>query len=511
MNRWPVAWFLVWVAAWPFAAAVAETPAGWLRKQAAPMFAKGHTLPPLTRYGWTLPLDARVELAERWGYCLEFGGYATDKLVARLDDPNSVESKLVALTASDPNRYPLFVICARDLPKNPPPQTWTRTAEGKLVSGKGDVFEPGRQGKGGRKLWSPEAPTSVFEQAGLLRADPIAKIRKKAPIAIVLNGGEYALSVPGHHAKGWAKDPRIVKAKGDRSWFEYVSRQKARQELPISTAVRRVTPGRLLYIYYPCGGGTHRNRWGGWDQWCWGYEWMEPISDLPSNESYYLHFNSGWSGEQDMLTMALNAKGFEISRGRPLSYNWLCAGWPRGEDAAAGTGLGDLRRYMGFLKCYYTAGMVGGNAGYYAYPKGGFKAAFDAENPPHWLRQMVALSRVGALFSHLEAYLRGGDLIAGPDRHRWSKRQPAYELPTGEADARVVARRMRKSPQWLLTAWAAGGEARDVTVSVPGLGKVTLRARPCGSVYRAERAEGKPKLELLDGEGALPTKRWGTV
>ncbi|HUS90987.1 MAG TPA: hypothetical protein VM695_04015 [Phycisphaerae bacterium] len=501
MSRQTIAWVLLAAAGAP--AARGETPAEYLRRLPRPVFAAGHTLPPLTRYGWTLPLDARVELAEHWGYCLEFGGYTTEKVVARLDDPNSIESKLVALAASDPKRYPLCVICSRDLPTDVSPGTWTRTADGRLVSDKGEVQEPNQPGKAARRTWSPEAPDSVFREAGRLRADPIRKVRAKAPIAIVLNGGEYALSVPGHHAKAWSLDPRIVKAKGDMSWFEYVSRQKARQEGAISEAVRRAVPDRTLYIYYPCGGGTHRNRWGGWPEWCWGYQWMHPISDLPSNETYYKHFNTGWAGEIDMLTMALNAKGHEIALARPLSYNWLCAGWPRGDDPNAG--LGDLALYLGFLKCYYAAGMIGGNAGYYAYPKGGFGAAFGADAPPHWLRQMVALARVHALFSHLEGYLREGDLLPGPNRHRWSKDQPAYELPTGQPATRVVARRMRKAPKWLLAAWAADGQARRVTVSVPDLGEVALDARPCGSVYRAELAGGAARVELIDRDGLLPT------
>jgi hypothetical protein len=50
------------------------TPAAWLASQPKPQFLAGHTLLPLTRFGWTLPFEARVELAEHWGYALEFGG-----------------------------------------------------------------------------------------------------------------------------------------------------------------------------------------------------------------------------------------------------------------------------------------------------------------------------------------------------------------------------------------------------------------------------------------------------
>ncbi|MDH7568064.1 MAG: DUF1961 family protein [Armatimonadota bacterium] len=468
------------------------TPAEYLRSLPAPRFRPGHTLPPLTRFGWTLPFDARVELAERWGYCLEFGGYATMAAVEKaLTDPQSESGRVLALAARDPARYPLAVIVARDLPEEIPEGAWTCGADGKPVEGK--------------RIWSPEAPDWVFERAGELRAAPLRRIRERAPIRVVLNGGEYALSVYGHHGKYWEQDPRIVKAKGARSWYEYVSEQKARQELIISEAVRAAVPDRLFYVYYTTGGGTHRNRYAGWDAWCWDYRWMQPVSDIPTNEAYYKHFNDGWTGANDALTQALNAAGYELRFGQPLSYNWLCAGWPR-ENLGDEHGLSDIPRYMGFLKCYYTAGMIGGNAGYYAYPKGGFAASFPEGDPPHWLQQMVALSRVHALFSHLEAFLRDGDLLPGPTRHRWTKDQPAYELPTGDAGARVLGRKRRAAAEWLLTAWAADGREREVTVTVEGLGSVTLLARPCGSVYRATIKNGTPALELVDADGLMPTE-----
>lgn len=478
--------------------AAETTPAAYLKTLPAPQFRDGHTLVPLTRYGWTLPFDARVELAERWGYCLEFGGYVTEKSVAKLDDPASDEAKLVALTASDPQRYPLFVICNREFPQEVPPETWCRDAEGHFLDGKAQSQDGTVWHAGMKTIHSPEAPDTVWQQAGQLRAEPIAQIRAKCPIAIVLNGGEYGLGVIGFGQPVWEKDPRVIAAKGDRSWFDYISERKAHQELLVSDAVRAVVPDRLLYIYYPTSGGTHRARYGGWDRWYWDYTRMQVVSDLPSSESYYRHFNSGWTGDQDQLTMVLNARGFEIAQGRPLSYNWLCAGWPRKDTEAD---LSPIDRYMGFLKCFYTAGMIGGNAGYYAYPKGGFGVPFAAEEPPHWLLQMVAFGRVHALFSHLEEFLRQGDLLSGPNPHRWSKDQPAYEFPTGDPEARVVARKHRDRDEWLVTAWAAGGPEREVKVTIPGPGELALLARPSGAVYRVT----KDATQLVDADGLLPT------
>lgn len=465
-----------------------------LRKAPKPHFRQGHTLLPLTRWGWTMPLEVRIELAERWGCALEFGGYATVEGLRQLDDPQSVASKICALAASDPKRYPLCVLTHRPFAdkafrESLPEQTWCHNAEGKLVDG------PGRK-------YSPEAPDAVFERAGALTAEPLKKIREKAPIAMVLNGGEYGLGVYGFSGTTWQQDPQVVAAKGEKGWFEYISQRKARQELIISNAVRNQVPDRLLYIYYHTSGCPHRNRYAAWWHWAWDYEQMRPVSDLPNISIYYKQFNSGWTGDNDMLTQVLNAVGRNTAFGRPLSYNWLCAGWSRkelGDDA-----FSDAPHYLGFLKCYYTAGMIGGVAGYFSYPPGGFGADLGGQ-VPSWLMQMTLLARAHALFSHLEDFLRNGDLLPGSQKHRWSKHQPAYELPTGDGNVRVLVRRHRLRNEWLVTAWAAGGASRDVAVRIPDLGTVTLRARQCGSVYRATVVNRSPSLLLVDQDGMLPT------
>jgi hypothetical protein len=491
--------------------APAMTAAEWLQAQPKPRFREGHTLPRLTRYGWigNVPMDARIELCESWGYALQLGPYLTwkvvDDLLKKAETATDGDAKLLALAIADPKRHPLCVVLSRDLPSEPDP--FTRNAKGALVDGK--------------ELWSPEAPRAALEGAAELRAGPLRKLREKVPVNIVLNGGEYALGVLGFARKQWEQDPRILKGKGDQDWFAYVSEKKGLMETIIADAVRKAAPDRSLYIYYTAGGGTHRNRFGGWIDWGYGYEWMRGASDLPSNEYYFRHFNDGWTGNIDILTQALNARGHELKFGATRSYDWVCAGWVEekpgpaykpGENPAAlvdptAGKLGDIARYTGFLKCLYAAGTVGANAGYYAFPLGGFGAAFPAEKPPHWLRQAAALAHVHALFSHHEPLVRGSDLLPGPAMHRWSKDQPAYEFPSGDKDIRVLARKRKGAAEWLVTAWAADGDARDAGVEIPELGKVVLRARPEGSVYRAALESGKTSLTLLDKDGLHPTSR----
>jgi len=89
--------------------------------------------------------------------------------------------------------------------------------------------------------------------------------------------------------------------------------------------------------------------------------------------------------------------------------------------------------------------------------------------------------------------------------HVWSTDLPAREFPTGDDGSRVVARKHRDGDAWLVTAWAASGDAREVTVEIPDLGEVTLNARPGGSVYRAIVEDAAPSLTLVDEDALLPT------
>jgi len=489
MKHFGLACVVVPAVLWLAGSAYAASALDHLRSATKPTFAAKHSLPPLTRWGWRLPFELQVELCSHWGYALELGE-ANANTLKQLDRPDSLPARLVALAAKDPKRYPLSVLAHRpyykaDFKKACPPETWSVDAET------------------GKKVWSPAAPDSVFARGAKITADALAALRKRAPVAIVLNGGEYALSVYGHHGRIWAKDARLLKAKGDKTWYAYVSEAKARQEGIVTAACRRAVPDRLLYIYYFADGCAHRNVYRGWDAWAWDYKDMRGVTDLPSSSVYYKHFNTGWTGDRDMLSQALNGVGRHIGFGQNESYNWMNAGWTRKKMGPAA--FGEIERYLGYLKCYYTAGMIGGVAGYFAYPKGGFAAKDVGEKPPHWLRQMIALGRVHALFSHLEGFIRKGDLLPGPARHKWSTDQPAYELPTGDAAARVLARKLRDRDAWLLCAWAAGGKDRDIEATVPKLGKVTLRARTVGSVYRATLKDGRPRLALVDADGQRPT------
>jgi hypothetical protein len=75
-----------------------------------------------------------------------------------------------------------------------------------------------------------------------------------------------------------------------------------------------------------------------------------------------------------------------------------------------------------------------------------------------------------------------------------------------------LARKHRQREQWLVTAWAAAGKARDVTVFIDEVGEITLHARPAGSVYRVTaevKVQFEPpivKMELLDQNAMQPSR-----
>ena len=469
------------------------TPDEYIASLPHPVFKTGNTLMPLSRYGWSLSYQTNKEF-QRWGYALEAGS-ACDSVAGNLADPTSDLAKLVALAQSDPTKYGLSVETCRSMFDNAPDALMDHDGSGVLIN---------------PRTWSPEAPSRALSTIAASTTSYLQQIASVAQISIVINGGERGLGVYGADESTWTQDPAVVAAESTfPSWSDYVSQRKTQQEMYITNAVRSVT--NAPYIYYTAGGNKDRNRifWGNWWLWDWDYKYMQTISDMPSNEAYYKHFNSGWvnsptgtTGSDDALTLALNAVGYASSFGKPLSYNWLGGGY---DLIATSSANSDIGLYYGFLKSYYVAGMVGGNAGYYSYPTGGFTPPFDKNAPPNWLQQMIALGHVHAEFSYLEDMLRNGDLLPGPMMHQWSLEQPAYEFWTGFYNDRVLARKMKGSQRWLISAWAADAIPRTVSVTIPTLGTISVYAQPTGTLYDARIVSGVQHLTMIDNGSMTPT------
>lgn len=466
--------------------------------QKKPVFRPGYTLPRLSHWAWGQPLNTAIELTGNWGYALEIGE-ASDSLVTRMLNPTTNEGKMYAKSLEDPERYPLqvginrWVVPASEYPKG----MFFTDADGNYI------LSSDRS-----KVFSTEATPSYLYYLAKKKTEPLRKIADMAHIAIILHGGESDLGVAGFSATYAAKDPKAVAARGAKSWATYFSEKKAYQESIVTDAVRSAVPDRQAYIYYT---GSP----GGASDWGYGDPDMRNTNDILSTEMYFNYgLNIGYTiqtnpdtGEvtnnKDMLSQALSGAARHIEIGQPLSYNWVTGGW-WGK-------LGRLDLYLGFLKSYYMSGMIGAVAGYFDYPRStlqtdggfgyegydGFDSCFDPNIPfvyenrsqpqpnsiPHWLTQMIDLSQAHSLFSWLEPFLRNGSLVEGPNKSALNKTKPAYELPTGFLNTRSVARKLNGSDQWIVSAWAADGVTRDVTVTIREGLNVTLRAIPEAHVY----------------------------
>ncbi len=158
---------------------VTVTPVAWLKAQTPPDFAFNSTLPPLGRWGWAMSFEVAKELADRWGYAVEFSGYVSEQVADEaLANPKGRNGQCLALVAGNPRKYKLGVLLDRQFPKDMPPEAYLRDAQGRFISDKGDP-----------KMLSPEMPADCLKQAGQLSAVGLAKLHARCPVAIIQNGG----------------------------------------------------------------------------------------------------------------------------------------------------------------------------------------------------------------------------------------------------------------------------------------------------------------------------------
>lgn len=462
------------------------TPLEWLQQQTVPRFKPGHSMPRLGQmHCVNPPAELRAELARNWGYAV------------RLSRPKG-ESELVQRCADDPVTFrPAAMIgnlanLETDPARNFPKGAFLCKADGAMVEG--------------RRMFSPEMPEAAWQiviDEAIRQIDGQLAGLPPGRLVSIENWTEYGLAVPIQMAKYAVQDPRVLAAKGDRSWQEYTSARKAHYERQLVDALRRRYPN-ALHTAYTYGGFAGKSS----GDWAWDYKWMKQTTDVPSPECYYNYFNTGFAGPKDMLTLRLLWRHNEIQEGSPQYFGWLCAGYQRkitdyqGEPAQGE--YADLPRWMGYLKMSYLAGMIGGIT------TGEFDCRvryepFDPTRPPHWLDQMTVLSHAHALFTWIEPFLRGSQLLPGPGTHAWNAGQPAYEFPTGYPQTRVLARKATESRMWLVGAWAADGKERTVSVHVPELGTYEIAARPEGTVHLVAQDGDKRAIRWLDAAGMTPS------
>lgn len=465
-----------------------------LQAVTAPEFNKASTvLKPLTRWGWPFSYELNKELADRWGYALDIdpGREGID-----LTKPTSTASQLAELAKTNPQFYKIQTNTYRLLFDQTfldtlPIESWCQAADG-------SIFLTSKK----QKVLSALAPPLAYQEAARVAAKGVSAVYKYCPDnkIIVLNGGEYGTPVDG--ASEWVVD-RDIKIRNALGWTatnkpsnavldEFFSRSKANQEQYITDLCSTASNG-ADYIYYVTGDarkGISSTHWA----WAWNYRWMRHISDYPSWQAYY-GSDGTWtwgtgSMDGDILTIMLDAVGQGIQYGNPLMYNWVCGGWITNKISPDST-------YEGFLKCLYTAGTIGACAGYFKYPDGGFNGDVGT-TAPDWLRQLMILSKVHALFSYQEDFLVNGKLLSNSTMHMWNKEQPCYEFTSPvDKNARVLVRKHNTKQYYLVTTWAADGTNRNITIDLPEIGTVTLAARAQGAVYKFYLSSGVWRKSLL--------------
>jgi hypothetical protein len=323
---------------------------------------------------------------------------------------------------------------------------------------------------------------------------------------------------------------------------QYIRNYKATRD-EYAQATRNAGGSGALFSVYGNAYGSDRGRWNGWVNFNPRLEdeGADKISFASGVEHYYTDFNSGFEGVDpsaqcaptDILFKALNNIGGSIANGQKNMYPWISAGYK--ETALDKTLIADRERWMGFMKMMFIGGALGAMPGYFNY---GFE---DYENRqfrnsalggkiPNWLWPIIDLGHVQATFSHFEQYLRDGDLVPGATSygattHPYSvdtapiaffalrlkgaefTRPSCFNTDRNYAPtAYVMARKLPNQEKYLVGAWANVGPERNVTAMIPGKGEITLRARPAGSVYMAERnANGGWVIQLKDPEAMLPS------
>jgi hypothetical protein len=508
------------------------SPAEYLQLRPKPQFKPAHTLP---RLGWlatgALPETLKIEMATNWFYVVPWDD-AYPWSIQALTNATTEQYRFAELARDYPETYKLQVGVYRYMFHSefytnffitPSAGLFLTNSAGEFVNNDSttwtDQFDYTKT-----KFISPEATAADWEAITDQQIEWLRIINSNTPVEYIIHIGENGMGTPGNELTGWLKDPRVQAGTNGLSTFMYASYQKGRELGFITKKINQHLPDRELFTYYGTGfeGLRYVHPDLGLTFWTnatalngFSSDIMNTNTDYPSFEMYFdgsMRFTNASdavnSNNKDLLVRYLNAIGYNFNIGYSNNYTWTCGGWTMADSNR----LAEITRYTGFLKCLYTGGMVGAIPGYYAtstnteptiFGINGFSGSFPTNIVPHWLQQIEASSRVHAQFTWLEDWLFNATLISGPQKHFMSTDQPAYEFTNTVADAtcRVMARKHNDRNEWLVTAWAAHGDARNVTVNIPDLGDITIEAAPEGNLYRATSSSSVRLLNEL-GEPA---------
>lgn len=450
--------------------------ATWLQSLAKPVFNPNNQLKPLTYTGWNWQLsNTVVQLVQNYGYAANFVG-AIPYYASQAATPGTTQYGIAQHGYADTNFHISIPVYKQPIVGVLPTQYNTNNAITGRWFGKGFyctnsagqyVDASGRYSDSAiyfvtngvtngnfSPVQSPCFPDSEAQRWTDCQILMLKMVASNCPISIIENDGEWGL--PTYSGGNWIafwSDPRFIAAmnalgvsntipptyNNSPLIFDYLSQQKARELNQLTDAIRTNFPGVFYFFYNTSMEKFRLHGWGGYGSTNtldgmnsgdgWDSAFIATNFDYPTSEIYYHNSNYGmtnyWSGSPvginpnggGLLLQQLNWKALNITQGRPLSYDYVTSGWTYngiGTNATGGTGIYPDDKYIGFLKCLYTMGMVGANMGWYgndgttnanSFVSTNFNATFSTNNVPSWMSQMVVISRVQAQFSWLSDYL----------------------------------------------------------------------------------------------------------
>ena len=495
----------------------------WLQNQPAPYFKPGNRLYPLTTYlyGARQEYALALDQAERWGYALNIG-YGRDYPITYADaattNPVTNDGKLLRKAIINPMKYSVAGVVLQGYPStSQAPEGYLRDSGGTVISSD----------------WSPEATPASIGVAVAERMDALRKLKALGVnISVVYDGGETGLHPPGANAQSfYGRDPRVLAAKGNLSWPDYISQRKGMQTKRFAEEVAALLPDRKVYGFYTALANPYSTIPGVEDS-GWDYKYMQYACDVPTGSVYYKDFfanKAGMTNPQitdraysDQLSHFRSAVTEQINIfKKPISYNFVSAGYKHIDPAGDPTGAAaevagqpnpyymSIGAYKGFLKCMYALGSAGHVAGYFSNDVAYGDSSYTPYNPnsvPHWLLQQTSLSDVHARFSWFEDFIFEGDLVPSPSTDNLKPNLPSYEYPTYTLQAgfyirnsaRAFVRKLRGYDRWLIVLCTPelvnGNPGSDLDVVLKDLaavGPLILKSRGIGSIYTVALDQGK--------------------
>ena len=508
------------------------TPQEYLQQQTKPVFRPNHTLPPLQCNGYgsngtygnpgepVRSYNNQLEMAN-WGYAFDFDGnilnpenFENNKAI--IDNPLSDARKMIDLAKTNPNKYKLSgVIPAYGengrVPFTPAecPDCFVHNAQGMVIldGGNKPVMNP---------LMSDESLLRIGKKL-VIMYDYIKNI---TPFTNAVDYGETGPYLPLQGREYWLKDPKVVAESGfqpgavnDYAWNIYYSKKWTKLMKGFWQKFPSVLTTDGFVNVYLNDGGESRGRFYSWNDYNTLFEYTKDLSKYANGQSYFNLQNTGYNptpnGEYrpDILSTFLYKKSTELLVGQPYGVEWT--------NGACSTAETEYDRWTGFLKCLYVGGNLSGISGFFGddwnapgtpnYKTLGmlYPTSFERNNTPFYINQIMALSRVHAIFSWIEPFTRNSDLLVGNVRAIWGGNKnllAEFSNTANDKGARVMVRKLKNENKYLLTAWAMTGEDRIVEIEIPSLGKIKVNARKAGTIYHVDNTSGTPIFTVLDND-----------